>query len=226
MQVVADVQEGQNPSTVQRVHTLASEITTRQDTYTNVVGGRLDNIERTMEKMSNSLLEMQKTLSDSTATILQVRMQDHRETMDVLHILAESMGRLVENTTCLAHSNTNMSESHRQSSSSQQLIATTLQMIYDKLPEPAHQHAGDPPFPPSQATRTPRTLPQVPSQYRQSQMYQGYTGMYPTHQMPPPPAATSTAAWAQRPSQRTTMPPRTSTPHTQEEHQDLDRLPP
>ncbi|XP_063813406.1 uncharacterized protein LOC135051251 [Pseudophryne corroboree] len=178
-----------------------------------------------MEKMSNSLLELQKTLSDSTATILQVRMQDHRENVNVLHILAESMTRLVDNSSCLAESNKNMSESHRHSSSSQQVIATTLQMIYDKLPGPAHQHAGDPPYPPSQATRTPRTLPQVPSQYRQSQMYQGYTGMYPTPQMPPPPATQSSAAWAQRPSQHTTQPPRTSTPY-QGEEEDPDRLPP
>ncbi|XP_063772935.1 serine/arginine repetitive matrix protein 1-like [Pseudophryne corroboree] len=225
IQVVADIQEGQNPSTVQRVHTLASEIGTRQDTYTNVVGSRLDNIERTMEKMANSLLELQKTLSDSTATILQVRMQDHRESMTVLNILAESMTRLVDNTACLVASNQNMSESHRHSSSSQQVIATTLQMIYDKLPGTAYQHAGDPPYPPSQATRTPRTLPQVPSQYRQSQMYQGYTGMYPTPQMPPPPATQSSAAWAQRTSQHTPQPPRTSTPY-QGEEEDPDRLPP
>ncbi|XP_063790132.1 uncharacterized protein LOC134945044 [Pseudophryne corroboree] len=137
MQLVADVQEGQDPSNVQRVHTLASEITSRQDTYTNVVGTRLDSIERTMEKMANGLAEMQKAHADSTAEIQKTRREDHRETMDILHVLATSMTKLVDNTSCLAHSVDNMSESHRHSASSQQIIATTLQMMYDKLPEPA-----------------------------------------------------------------------------------------
>ncbi|XP_063807215.1 uncharacterized protein LOC134995862 [Pseudophryne corroboree] len=225
MNVVADIQEGQNPSTVQRVHTLASEIGTRQDTYTNVVGSRLDNIERTMEKMSNNLHELQKTISDSTATILQIIIEDRRENRNILNIMSDSLVKLVEKNTCLAESNKNMSDSHRHSASSQQVMATTLQMIYDKLPVPAHQHAGDPPYPPSQATRTHRTLPQVPSQYSQSQMYQGYTGMYPTPQMPPPPAAHSSTAWAPRASRHTPQHPRTSTPY-QGEEEDPDRLPP
>ncbi|XP_063786527.1 uncharacterized protein LOC134935309 [Pseudophryne corroboree] len=225
MQLVADAQEGQDPSNVRRVNNLAAEMNVSQDSFRVVVGSRLDAIEKTMDKMANGLLEMQKTHADSAAEILKTRREDHRETMDILYILATSINRLVENTSCLAHSNDNMSESHRQSSSSQQIIATTLQMIYEKLPEPAHQHAGDPPIPPSRATRTLPSLPTLPSWYRRSHMYQGHTGMYPTHQMPPPPAATSTATRAPRPSQPTTQPPRTSTPY-QEEDQDPDRLPP
>ncbi|XP_063786567.1 uncharacterized protein LOC134935420 [Pseudophryne corroboree] len=227
MQLVADVQQGQDPSNVQRVHTLASEITSRQDTYTNVVGTRLDTIEKIMEQMANGLVEMQKAHADSTAEMQKTRREDHRETMDILHILATSINRLVENTSCLAHSIDNMSESQRHSASSQQIIATTLQMMYDKLPEPAHQHAGEPPLPPSQATWTPPSLPPPPSWYRRSQLYQGYTGMYPTHQMPPPPtpATTSTPARPPRPSQHTPQPPRASTPH-QEEEEDPDGQPP
>ncbi|XP_063787082.1 uncharacterized protein LOC134936100 [Pseudophryne corroboree] len=223
MQLVADVQEGQDPSNIQRVNNLAAEMNVSQDSFRVVVGSRLDAIERTMDKMANGLLEMQKAHADSAAEIQKTRREDHRETMDILQILAQSINRLVKNTSCLAHSNDNMSVSHRHSASSQQIIATTLQMTYDKLPEPAHEHAGDPPLPPSRATWTPPPT----SWYRRSQMYQGYTGMYPTHQMPPPPtpAATSTAAWAPRPSQPTTQPPRTSTPH-QEEEEDPDRHPP
>ncbi|XP_063816846.1 uncharacterized protein LOC135056055 [Pseudophryne corroboree] len=111
MQLVADVQEGQDPSNVQRVHTLASQITSRQDTYTSVVGTRLDAIERTMENMANGLVQMQKAHADSTAEMQKTRREDHRETMDILHILATSMNGLVENTSCLAHSVDNMSES-------------------------------------------------------------------------------------------------------------------
>ncbi|XP_063775691.1 uncharacterized protein LOC134911386 [Pseudophryne corroboree] len=227
MQLVADVQEGQDPSNVQRVHTLAAEMNVCQDSFRVVVGSRLDAIERTMDKMANGLLEMQKAQADSTDEIQKTRREDHRETMDILQLLATSINRLVENTTCLAHSSNNMSESHRHSASSQHIIATTLQMMYDKLPEPARQHAGDPPLPPSQATWTPPSLPPPQSWYRQSQLYQGYTGMFPTHQMPPPPtpAATSAPARAPRLIQPTTLPPRTSTPH-QEEDQDPDRLPP
>ncbi|XP_063775175.1 putative uncharacterized protein DDB_G0294196 [Pseudophryne corroboree] len=227
MQLVADVQEGQDPSNVQRVHTLAAEMTARQDTYTNVVETRLDAIEKIMEKMANGLVEMQKAHADSTTEMQKTRREDHRETMDILHVLATSINRLVENTLCLAHSVDNMSESQRLSASSNQIIATTLQMMYDKLPEPAHQHAGEPPHPPSQATRTPPSLPPPPSWYGRSQLYQGYTGMYHTHQMPQPPtpAASSTPARPLRPSQRTPQPPRASTPH-QEEEEDPDGQPP
>ncbi|XP_063819694.1 serine/arginine repetitive matrix protein 1-like [Pseudophryne corroboree] len=73
MQLVADVQEGQDPSNVQRVHTLAAEMTSRQDTYTNVIGTRLDAIEKIMEKMANGLVEMQKAHADSTAEMQKTR---------------------------------------------------------------------------------------------------------------------------------------------------------
>ncbi|XP_063786626.1 putative uncharacterized protein DDB_G0294196 [Pseudophryne corroboree] len=227
MQLVADVQEGQDPSNVQRVHTLAAEMNVCQDNFWDVVGTRLDAIEKTMEKMANGLVEMQKALADSTAESQKTRREDHRETMDILQVLATSINRLVDNTSCLAHSVDNMSESQRHSAASHQIIATTLQMMYDKLPEPAHQHAGEPPHPQSQDTRTPPALPPPPSWYGWSQLYQGYRGMYPTYQMPPPPtpATSSTPARPLRPIQCTPQPPRASTPH-QEEEEDPDGQPP
>ncbi|XP_063814504.1 splicing factor 3B subunit 4-like [Pseudophryne corroboree] len=195
-------------------------MTSRQDTYTNVVGTRLDAIEKTVEKMANGLVDIQKALADSTAETQKTRPEDHMESMDILHVLATSINRLVDNTSCLAHSVDNMSESQRYSAASQQIIAITLQMIYDKLHEPAEQHAGEPPHPPPQATRTPPALPPPQSWYGRSQLYQGYAGIYPSYQMPPPPAASSTPARPPRPPQRTPQPPRAPTP--QEEEEDLD----
>ncbi|XP_063790116.1 putative uncharacterized protein DDB_G0294196 [Pseudophryne corroboree] len=227
MQLVADVQQGQDPSNFQRVNTLAAEMKVSQDSFWVVVGTRLDAIEKTMDKMANGLVDMQKALDDNMAETQKTRREDHRETIDILHVLATSINRLVDNTSCLAHSVDNMSESQRHSASSHQIIATTLQMIYDKLPEPAQQHAGEQPHPPPQATLTPPALAPPRSWYGRSQLYQGYTGMYPTYQMPPPPtpAASSTPARPRRPSQHTTQPPRASTPH-QEEEEDPDGQPP
>ncbi|XP_063804884.1 uncharacterized protein LOC134983106 [Pseudophryne corroboree] len=222
MQLVTDVQQGQDPSRVQRVSNLATEMLQRQDSFRDVINTRLGAIEKSMEKMATVMVEMQKAMAHSMAVLIETRQKDHRERLDVLHSLVTSINRLVENTACLSQSSHNMSESQRHSAASAQLIATTLQMIYDKLPESAQQHAIQPPHLPPPATLTPPGLSPPQPWNGQSHQYQGYAGMYPIYEMPLPqtPASTSTQERPLRPIQRTQQPPRTPSPPQEEEDQD------
>ncbi|XP_063804848.1 uncharacterized protein LOC134983084 [Pseudophryne corroboree] len=227
IRLVGDFQQWQDPSIVQRLQNLIAEIHQRQDSFRDVVNTRLENIEKTVERMANSLAEIEK--GKGAPEIEKNRQEDQMTTMEILNILTTSMRKLEENKTCLYNSLRDMCESQRQIAASSILIANVLKFISEKLPWTAQYGTLPPPPPPPPAEQTPYAFAPAGPWYGQSPwygpQYQGYPKMYPMFQQHPPstmtPASVAAASSAApRPPQRHKAPRRTPPRQDPEEEED------